>query len=131
MWLGFTKRPNFVNFELVQEAISLPLEYVLLNTMATSEQECLIHGTLKASTEEQVLNDMLNKLSVREKKIIVYGKNHADAKVDQKYNQLKQLGFVDVSIYKGGMFEWLLLQDIYGSKLFQTTTPTLDILKYK
>ena len=29
------------------------------------------------------------------------------------------------------MFEWLLLQDIYGEKDFPTTKPEMDILKYK
>ena len=29
------------------------------------------------------------------------------------------------------MFEWLLLQDIYGNELFPTTSKELDILKYK
>ena len=29
------------------------------------------------------------------------------------------------------MFEWLLLQDIYGNDDFKTTQEELDILKYK
>ena len=29
------------------------------------------------------------------------------------------------------MFEWLMLQDIYGEKEFPTTKRELDILKYK
>ena len=29
------------------------------------------------------------------------------------------------------MFEWLLLQDIYGTELFPTTTKEVDLLKYK
>ena len=29
------------------------------------------------------------------------------------------------------MFEWLLLQDIYGTKEFPTTKKELEILKYK
>ena len=29
------------------------------------------------------------------------------------------------------MFEWLLLQDIYGAEDFNTTQDELDILKYK
>ena len=39
--------------------------------------------------------------------------------------------FKNVYIYKGGLFEWLLLQDIYGKDLFPTTTEILDILRYK
>ena len=31
----------------------------------------------------------------------------------------------------GGLFEWLLLQDIYGNDYFKTTTIENDFLKYK
>jgi hypothetical protein len=48
-----------------------------------------------------------------------------------KYNQLNSLGFYNVYVYTGGLFEWLLLQDIYGEKDFPTTNIELDILKYK
>jgi hypothetical protein len=41
------------------------------------------------------------------------------------------LGFRNVCVYSGGMFEWLLLQDIYGATSFPTTSKELDILKYK
>jgi hypothetical protein len=34
-------------------------------------------------------------------------------------------------MYLGGMFEWMLLQDIYGRDEFPTTSKVLDILKYK
>ena len=36
-----------------------------------------------------------------------------------------------VYIYTGGMFEWLLLQDIYGKEAFPTKGDELDILKFK
>ena len=48
-----------------------------------------------------------------------------------KYEQLVKLGFRNVYLYPGGMFEWLCLQDIYSSELFSTTKKELDILKYK
>ena len=51
--------------------------------------------------------------------------------VYDKYEQLVKLGFINVYIYSGGMFEWLCLQDIYSSDLFPTTKKELDILKYK
>jgi len=44
---------------------------------------------------------------------------------------LSGLGFQDVYLYMGGMFEWLLLQDIYGADEFPTTNKFLDILYYK
>ena len=53
-------------------------------------------------------------------KIILYGKNSTDNLCDKKYKQLCELGFSEVYIYAGGMFEWLLLQDIYSNNEFPT-----------
>ena len=64
-------------------------------------------------------------------KIVIYGKNSNDEKLYNKYNQLISLGFYNVYVYPGGLFEWLMLQDIYGEKEFPTTKKELDILKYK
>ena len=49
----------------------------------------------------------------------------------KKYEQLVGLGFINVYIYPGGLFEWLLLQDIYGSDDFPTTIVDRDHLKFK
>ena len=57
--------------------------------------------------------------------------NCNDEKIYSKYNQLQSLGFYNVYIYTGGLFEWLMLQDIYSEKEFPTTKKELDILKYK
>ena len=64
-------------------------------------------------------------------KIIIYGKNSNDETPIKKCEQLLELGFSNIYIYAGGLFEWLLLQDIYGSELFPTTTKQNDLLKYK
>ena len=42
-----------------------------------------------------------------------------------------KLGFVNVYIYIGGLFEWLCLQDIYSKEEFPTNIYERDILKYK
>ena len=68
---------------------------------------------------------------IEEITIIVYGKNNSDPSSEKKAKQLVSLGFTNVFIYIGGMFEWLLLQDIYGNIEFPTTKKQLDILKYK
>ena len=57
--------------------------------------------------------------------------NSCDNKIIKKYNQLIKLNFTNVYIYPGGLFEWLLLQDIYGYDLFTTTTNNQDFLIYK
>ena len=63
--------------------------------------------------------------------IIIYDKNANEDNLITKYNQLQKLGFSNVYIYPGGLFEWLCLQDIYGESEFPTTSRELDILKYK
>ncbi|GAG01062.1 unnamed protein product, partial [marine sediment metagenome] len=54
-----------------------------------------------------------------------------DEKIYKKYTQLINLGFTNIFLYTGGLFEWLCLQDIYGEDSFPTTSKELDILKYK
>ena len=118
-----------VNFENIQEMLKMPTEYVLINTLPVTQQDCLIKTTVLASNEESVINKHLNNKS-KNIKIIIYGKNCSDSKLHQNYTQLQSLGFSNIYIYIVGMFEWLLLQDIYGDSEFPTTSKQLDILKY-
>jgi len=121
---------NKVNFEYIQKCICYSNDKVLLiNTLDYNKQECLIKNTLHASNEEEVLNKYL-KLN-KSIKIVIYGENCIDNKVISKYNQLYKLGFTNLYVYIGGLFEWLLLQDIYGDDEFPTTSKIIDILKYK
>jgi hypothetical protein len=67
-------------------------------------------------------------------KIIIYGKNCNDELVNKKYQQLLTLGFSNIYAYTGGLFEWLLLHDIYGKEMFPIINngkKNIDILKYK
>ena len=119
---------KYINFEDVQYTIS-GKSFILINTLPTDKQLCLIVGTLHINEEERIINKYI---SSRENiKIIIYGMNSSDINVHKKYSQLIGLGFTDVYIYNGGLFEWLLLQDIYGKDLFKTSSNELDILKYK
>lgn len=120
-----------VNFEDMQFAIKNPREFLIINTLSTTEQTCLISGTMDVFMEEKIVNEMMNAIDVPDKHIILYGKNANDFSPYQKYKQLQNLGIFDVMIYSGGLFEWLLLQDVYGCKTFPTTCKMLDILKYK
>ena len=99
----------------------------MINTLAVTEQECLIPGTVSVKDEEAFINRHLNKNI----SIIIYGKNANDDSIFKKYEQLLKLGFSSVFVYTGGIFEWLLLQDIYGKDEFPTTSEELDILKYR
>ena len=102
---------------------------IMINTLEENNQECLIIGTTNINDEVRILNDCLN--NTNDKPIVIYGKNSNDEKVFLKYKQLTSLGFKNIYMYTGGMFEWLLLQDIYGDENFPTTTKELEILKYK
>ena len=126
--MGNTLSINKINFEdmkYIQDKNS-----IIINTMESHKQNCLIAGTLPISNEENILNNLLNKGNIDEM-IIIYGENSTDNTLIKKYNQLIKLGFVNVYIYMGGLFEWLLLQDIYGRDYFKTTTVENDFLKYK
>jgi hypothetical protein len=119
-----------INYEDVQFIINNPEGHLLINTLSNSEQNCLIVKTININNEENIINNCIKK-GAKDIKIIIYGKNSNDEKLYNKYNQLTSLGFHNVYIYPGGLFEWLMLQDIYGEKEFPTTKKELDILKYK
>ena len=127
--MGNTQSINKISFEDIQIAIKNPELYLIINTLPLNEQNCLIIGTLDANIEEQTINKYLKEnYNVR---IIIYGKNCNDETTEKKYKQLITMGFYNVHIYNGGLFEWLLLQDIYGNDIFPTTKKDLDILKFK
>uniref|UniRef100_A0A6C0ET26 Rhodanese domain-containing protein n=1 Tax=viral metagenome TaxID=1070528 RepID=A0A6C0ET26_9ZZZZ len=102
---------------------------ILINTMNTSKQDCLIKNTLKANVETEQINKLLK--NNKNQEIVVYGVHHTDISVINKYNQLKKLGFKNVYIYYGGMYEWLLLQEVFGNNNFQTDGMIKDIVEYK
>lgn len=125
----FKKQIEKISFEDVQNAL-IDSRFYLINTLDIHEQECLIKSTIYANDEEKTINDMLENINVPDRKIIVYGKNTNDNKVDLKVEQLLLLGINELYIYPGGLFEWMLLQDIYGEEMFPTTIKVLDMLKF-
>ena len=88
-------------------------EFILINTLPLKKQHYLIKGTLPGTEEASRMNEYLYKNKKID--IVVYGLDHQDPTVLKKFVQLKELGFLNVSIYAGGLFEWALLQEIYGS----------------
>ena len=118
-----------INFEDIQETIRNKEKYIIINTLPNT----LLINTINYIQEEQIINGLINGVikNNANKHIIVYGKNANDTSIYDKYEQLIKLGFNNVFVYTGGMFEWLCLQDIYGEELFPTTKKELDILKYK
>jgi 3-mercaptopyruvate sulfurtransferase SseA len=127
------KEPEKIGFEDIKQAIRQGSQHhLLINTMTIDEQECLISATLPYDKEEMVINKILEQAATTQAiYIIVYGKNSVDDSAKTKAIQLRTLGFKNVFIYSGGLFEWLLLQDIYGTAEFPTTSITKDLLKYR
>lgn len=123
-----------ITFENIQDKINNrgsigQKTFILINTMPENIQNCLIPQTTPCNEEEALINDLLKNNADIE--IIIYGTNNNDEGVITKYKQLNSLGFQNIFIYLGGMFEWLLLQDIYGNDTFPTTSRELDIMKYR
>lgn len=127
--MGNTQSMKKINFEDMQTVIKNPEIYLIINTLQPSEQSCLIVNTTLAVEEESLINRFLKEN--KNIRIIIYGKNCNDDTVQKKYQQLLSLGFYQIYIYNGGLFEWLLMQDIYGKELFPTTKKELDLLKFK
>ena len=119
-----------ISYEDLQHVIKNSDSHLLINTLAENEQNCLIKNTMDYKREEEIINNLLNNGN-KQIKIIIYGRNCNDDKLQLKYNQLSTLGFYNVYVYTGGLFEWLLLQDIYGENEFPTTKKEIDILRYK
>jgi rhodanese-related sulfurtransferase len=128
--MGNSQSTQKINYEDVQYSMHNSQSHLLINTLPENEQECLIVNTTNIKQEETLINKLL-KTGNKNIKIIVYGRNCNDDKIYVKYNQLKSLGFYNVYIYTGGLFEWLMLQDIYGDNEFPTTKKEFDFLKYK
>lgn len=120
-----------VDYEDMIHAIRNPGDFLIINTLPIGEQEVLIKGTLSYSDEESIINEMLINYTMDSKSIVLYGKNANDESVEKKYRQIQTLGFRNLFLYVGGLFEWLLLQDIFGDMNFPTIGKTDNFLKYK
>jgi len=143
---------SLVNYEAIQEQwISHPHPHspsfaypsikskpvLLIHVLSDPQlEQCLIRATIPSDKEEQVINQLVSKGETRNVSVIIYGKNTMDIpKCMKQRDKLLQLGFNHVFVYGGGMFEWLLLNEIYQSELFPLDYLQkgykVDILAYK
>ena len=117
-----TKKVSFQDIQYAQTNERI----LIINTLPENEQSILIYKTIQITNEiTEVENAIKHKNN-----IIIYGKNSNDETIYLKYTQITKLGG-NVYLYIGGLFEWMLLQDIYGKELFKTTCSIIDILKFK
>jgi rhodanese-related sulfurtransferase len=112
--------------------ISKDSKHFLIHVMEKEDEDLLIKGTLSINEEIEKMNSLLSleKMNVT---IVIYGKNTDDvSKVIGRYRQLNDMGFSNVYVYLGGLFEWLLLQEIYGNDEIKTNNICKkNILDYK
>ena len=126
------QKPKIIGFEDVKKA--LDKKYILLNVLPNNMQTTLIKDTLPIDNEEQTINNMINDYNVPDTPVLIYGTHSCDDKPQKKYDQLRNLGLTDIYIYNGGLFEWLLLNELYGDDEFPIEhigNERVDILKYR
>jgi hypothetical protein len=104
--------------------------YLIINTLPVTNQDCLIKGTTNADDEEELINDIIEHDEF-DKIIVIYGANSCDTTPEKKLQELNDVGFRRVYLYSGGLFEWLMLQDIYGEAEFLTTSKKTDLLAFQ
>ena len=126
--MGNSNSINKISFQDMQDIIRSK-QYIIINTLAEDNQKCLIINTIAPEKEVEIINKHLNQ--TKDVKIVIYGENSNDNKLLEKYTQLYKLGFTHIYVYIGGLFEWVLLQDIYGDEEFPTTSKEVDILRFK
>jgi hypothetical protein len=129
------KTKNFIGFENIKQFLSNRQTInnkiiLLINTLSTNEQNILIVGTIPYQQEEEILNKIIEQNECKKYILYIYGKNCLDDTVITKFHFLCELGFV-VYVYIGGLFEWLMLQELYGVDEFPTSSTTNDIIKYR
>ena len=126
--MGNIQTINKISYEDMKYCIQNNI--LIISVIEKEHETCLIKNTTISFQEEHVINELYNKKNLSTT-IIIYGYNCNDNNIIKKYKQLLELGFTKIYIYMGGLFEWLLLQDIYGYDNFPTTSKELNHLKYK
>jgi rhodanese-related sulfurtransferase len=117
----------------MQTILKTPEKYIIIHTLTSEYQDCLLPGTVPDTREESVINEMLTRVDIPDKPIVIYGKNARDKMPEKKAKQLQSLGIREISIYSGGIFEWLLLNEVYGDTEFpvESRHKIHDIWKYR
>lgn len=118
-----------VNFEAVPSASSDGLLISTIDCTRDAHLDCAIIGTTDRSQETEKIQRA--KEVYPNMPIVIYGANSTDTTPFFRWKELTQMGLTNVSVYTGGLFEWLLLGETYGTEAFGVTTPQDDLLKFK
>ena len=95
---------------------SLNSNLIIIHTLKEYEEHIHIKHTTHSKDEINLMNTHLN--TNKNINICIYGKHHSDSTVMKKYEQLQEFGFTNISIYTGGLFEWLTLNQLYGEDTY-------------
>lgn len=111
---------NKVSFQNIQDVINgNHKNTIMICTLDSKYKEYIIKNTINIEDECQIINNLISTNNLN-KVVFIYGKNAYDDSIYYKYTQLKSLGFTECYLYLGGLFEWLLMQDIHGFDEFPT-----------
>lgn len=93
---------------------------LLLAAPTTDMTPWRIQGTISAAHEERQINRLIetkNDDSTRKVEIVYYGLNSTDLIPETQARKLLQYG-LDASVFRGGLFEWGLLREIFGNATY-------------
>ena len=105
----FSDYPNKIGFEDIKSIITNnSKKSIIINTLPSNEQSCLIQSTILGDNEEKIINELMKKKYYIDTYIMIYGKNASDNTPYDKYSQLKVLGsqtsiFI-VVVYSSGYY---------------------------
>lgn len=145
--------PQSASFDDVLKAQKHPHQYLLLasthlslyigQTVVSSAEESLFLDRYREAVEEDTSflsffggrteeEGKEKKDTTPKKRVILYGKNARDASPNEKKKELIRRGMspTDIYVYRGGLSEWILLQDIYGEDKFTTSQKVHDLLEF-
>lgn len=134
---GRVKKPQYTyeTFDTMLSYIQSSNETIhFINILPVTKQQYLLPKTISAESEEQFINDFVDTMTMDIPTIVIYGNNANDVDVlQEKCRELNALGFTNVGIYLGGLFEWTMLGDIYGITEFPIigNRGIVDILQFR
>ncbi len=120
--MGLGQSKLYKNYILNFDDMKIAVErgYIICHIMDEIDGTILIKNTLSVKDEIKKINDLI-KQSKFDETIVLYGRNYTDLElIVQRFQHLISFGFTRVFIYVGGLYEWILMQNLYGDKLFPT-----------
>jgi len=100
--MGNVQTINKISFEDMKYCIDN--NNIIISVIKTQDEKCLIKNTVMSYNEENIINDLYSKKNLSTM-VVIYGYNSNDNNIIKKYKQLLELGFKNIYVYMGGLFE--------------------------